>query len=104
LRPAGSPAAPRPKKKAAAPEAEDAELFGRLRAWRKAQAESQSVPPYIVFSDATLVAIADTRPGSRAELARISGIGPAKLERYSEPVLAVLGGADPESSVAAVVT
>ena len=83
------------KAKAVKPEAEDAELFGRLRAWRRAQAEAQKVPPYVVFSDATLVAIADHHPDSRAGLARISGVGPAKLERYAEPVLAVLAGADP---------
>jgi DNA helicase-2/ATP-dependent DNA helicase PcrA len=93
--------APRPKKQKVAPEAADAELFGRLRAWRKAQAEAQRVPPYVVFSDATLVAIADARPSSRAELARISGVGSIKLDRYTEPLLAVLGGADP-SDVAAV--
>ncbi|HEY7049188.1 MAG TPA: UvrD-helicase domain-containing protein [Jatrophihabitantaceae bacterium] len=97
LRPAGSVAPPRPRKKSVAPEAEDAELFGRLRAWRKRQAEAQSVPAYVVFSDATLVAIADARPDTRAALARLSGVGPAKLERYAEPVLAVLGGADPNS-------
>ncbi|MDT4900728.1 MAG: ATP-dependent helicase UvrD/PcrA [Pseudonocardiales bacterium] len=85
------------KTKAAKPEAEDAELFGRLRVWRKAQAEAQKVPPYVVFSDATLVAIADARPKSRAGLAQISGVGPTKLTRYAEPVLEVLGGADPEA-------
>jgi DNA helicase-2/ATP-dependent DNA helicase PcrA len=53
------------------------------------------VPPYVVFSDATLVAIADARPGSPAELARISGVGPTKLTRYATPVLDVIGGADP---------
>ena len=56
------------------------------------------MPPYVVFSDATLVAIADQRPDSRAALARISGVGPTKLDRYAEPVLAVLGGADPPTS------
>jgi DNA helicase II / ATP-dependent DNA helicase PcrA len=86
---------PAKKVKSPKPEAADAELFGRLRAWRRAQAESQKVPPYVVFSDATLVAIADNRPDSRAALARISGVGPAKLDRYAEPVLAVLAGADP---------
>ena len=96
LRPATEPRV-RPKVKRPKAEAEDAELFGRLRVWRKAQAEAQSVPPYVVFSDATLVAIADSRPTSRAELARISGVGPTKLDRYAEPVLEVLGGADPGS-------
>jgi DNA helicase-2/ATP-dependent DNA helicase PcrA len=96
LRPATEPRV-RPKVKRPKAEAEDAELFGRLRVWRKAQAEAQSVPPYVVFSDATLVAIADSRPTSRGELARISGVGPTKLDRYAEPVLEVLGGADPGS-------
>ena len=95
LRPEVPRAAVARKTKAAKPEAEDAELFGRLRAWRKAQAEAQKVPPYVVFSDATLVAIADARPESRQSLARISGVGPAKLDRYSVPLLEVLGGADP---------
>ncbi len=86
---------PRAKVKHKAPEAEDAELFGRLRVWRKAQAEVQSVPPYVVFSDATLVAIADARPSSPSALARISGVGPTKLTRYASPLLEVIGGADP---------
>jgi DNA helicase-2/ATP-dependent DNA helicase PcrA len=88
-------ATPKSKTKAARPEAEDAELFGRLRDWRKAQAAAQKVPPYVVFSDATLVAIADARPKSRSGLAQISGVGPTKLTRYGDPVLEVLGGADP---------
>jgi DNA helicase II / ATP-dependent DNA helicase PcrA len=91
------------KKKGTAPEAADAELFGRLRTWRKAQADALGSPPYIVFSDATLVAIADARPQSIAALARISGVGPMKLERYAEPLLAVLGGADPASVDAIVI-
>jgi len=90
---AGGPAKKSKPKRA---EAADAELFGRLRAWRKKQAESQGVPPYVVFSDATLVAIADARPQSAQGLAQISGVGPAKLTRYAAPVLEVIGGADPE--------
>jgi len=95
LRPVAVRQSIKPKRTSPAPEAADAELFGRLRAWRKAQAQAQSVPPYVVFSDATLVAIADAQPTSRLELARISGVGPMKLERYADPLLAVLGGADP---------
>jgi len=90
---AGGPAKKSKPKRA---EAADAELFGRLRAWRKKQAEAQGVPPYVVFSDATLVAIADARPQSAQGLAQISGVGPAKLTRYAAPVLEVIGGADPE--------
>ncbi len=96
LRPETPRAAPaRSKSKGARPEAADAELFGRLREWRRTQAAAQQVPPYVVFSDATLVAIADARPKSRAALAQISGVGPTKLTRYADPVLEVLGGADP---------
>jgi DNA helicase-2/ATP-dependent DNA helicase PcrA len=86
---------PRSKPKAGRPEAEDAELFGRLRAWRKAQAEAQGAPPFVVFSDATLVAIADARPSTRSGLAQVSGVGPAKLTRYADPLLEVIAGADP---------
>jgi len=92
LRAAGPAKKSKPKKA----EAADAELFGRLRVWRKRQAEAQGVPPYVVFSDATLVAIADARPQSTQGLAQISGVGPAKLTRYAAPVLEVIGGADPE--------
>jgi DNA helicase II / ATP-dependent DNA helicase PcrA len=78
------------------PESADAATFGRLRVWRKKQAEAQGVPAYVVFSDATLVAIADRAPGDSAALAQVPGVGPTKLERYAEPVLAVLAGEDPE--------
>jgi DNA helicase II / ATP-dependent DNA helicase PcrA len=88
--------APAKKAKQPRPEAADAELFGRLRAWRRAQATAQKVPPYVVFSDATLVAISDARPDNPGALARISGVGSIKLQRYAQPVLAVLGGADPD--------
>ncbi len=76
--------------------AEDAATFGRLRAWRKKQAEAQAVPAYVVFSDATLVAIADRAPATEADLAQVPGVGPTKLQRYAAAVLAVLGGADPD--------
>ncbi|HJQ00875.1 MAG TPA: UvrD-helicase domain-containing protein [Jatrophihabitans sp.] len=78
------------------PRSEDAAVFGRLRSWRKKQAEAQGVPAYVVFSDATLVAIADRAPTDGAELAKVPGVGPTKLERYAEPVLCVLAGGDPE--------
>ncbi|MBV9821131.1 MAG: HRDC domain-containing protein, partial [Actinobacteria bacterium] len=97
LRPAsaGRPAGAGKRARTPVP-AEDAATFGRLRAWRKKQAEAQSVPAFVVFSDATLVAIADRAPGTEAELARVPGVGPTKLQRYAAPVLAVLAGADPD--------
>ncbi len=61
--------------------------FSRLREWRLATAREHSVPAYVVFSDATLQAIADTRPTSRAELASVPGIGAVKLDRYGAAVL-----------------
>ncbi|MEO9140383.1 MAG: ATP-dependent DNA helicase UvrD2 [Jatrophihabitans sp.] len=96
LRPTLAPPAERTRRRSTAPTADDAELFGRLRAWRTAQAQAQKVPPYVVFSDATLVAIADAHPKSRAGLAQISGVGPTKLTRYCDPVLALLAGASPD--------
>ena len=51
-------------------EGEAGELFERLRAWRSQAAQSASVPAYVVFTDATLQAIAETRPASLMELSR----------------------------------
>src|SRR5205823_14470924 len=62
----------------------------KLRAWRLARAKSDGVPPYVVFHDSVLRTIADVRPSSLGELAQISGVGPAKLERYGDEVLAAL--------------
>ncbi len=64
--------------------------FERLRAWRAAQAKEQAVPAYVVFGDATLRALATQQPGSLDALARISGIGAAKLERYGDAVLELM--------------
>lgn len=97
LRPgAGTRQAGIPKRAKVVPQSEDAAAFGRLRTWRKKQAEAQGVPAYVVFSDATLVAIANRAPSDDTELAQVPGVGPTKLERYAEPVLAVLAGQDPE--------
>ena len=98
LRPGTADAPRKPKRKAGTvPEGSDAETFGKLRAWRRRQAEAQGVPAFVVFSDATLVAIADAAPSSRGALAKISGVGSVKLDRYAVPVLAVIGGEDPET-------
>jgi DNA helicase-2/ATP-dependent DNA helicase PcrA len=61
-----------------------------LRQWRKDVAQEASVPAFVVFTDATLVAIAEARPQSMQELSRLAGVGPAKLERYGEDVLRIL--------------
>jgi DNA helicase-2/ATP-dependent DNA helicase PcrA len=97
LRPGGGVRqAAAPKRAKVVPQSEDAATFGRLRVWRKKQAEAQGVPAYVVFSDATLVAIADSAPADSSALARVPGVGPTKLERYAEPVLAAIDGQDPE--------
>jgi DNA helicase-2/ATP-dependent DNA helicase PcrA len=62
----------------------------RLREWRLERAKADGVPPYVVFHDSVLQAIAASRPGSLGELSQISGVGPAKLERYGADVLALL--------------
>jgi ATP-dependent DNA helicase UvrD/PcrA len=62
----------------------------RLRAWRLERAREDGVPPYVVFHDTVLHAIADARPTSLGELSQIAGVGPAKLERYGDAVLALL--------------
>jgi ATP-dependent DNA helicase RecQ len=65
-------------------------LFERLKAWRLEQAREQSVPPYVVFHDATLAAIAAARPASLDQLSTIAGIGAKKLERYGAALLELL--------------
>jgi DNA helicase II / ATP-dependent DNA helicase PcrA len=65
----------------------DDPLFARLRAWRLVTAKEQSVPAYVVFSDATLQAIAARRPGTLAQLAGVPGVGAVKLDRYGAAVL-----------------
>jgi DNA helicase-2/ATP-dependent DNA helicase PcrA len=64
-------------------------LFEALRDWRAATARQQSVPSYVVFSDATLLLIVGRRPASRAELAAVPGVGAVKLDRYGAAVLAL---------------
>jgi ATP-dependent DNA helicase RecQ len=67
-----------------------AEAFQALKIWRLEQARQQGVPPYVVFHDRTLMEIARRRPASEAELAEVSGVGQAKLDRYGTDLLALL--------------
>jgi len=68
----------------------DADLLARLKAWRTDQAREQSVPPYVVFHDSTLAAIAAVRPRDLDALSTIPGIGEKKLERYGPALLQLL--------------
>jgi ATP-dependent DNA helicase RecQ len=67
-----------------------AERFEALRAWRAETARAQNLPAYIIFHDRTLREIALAAPAGPGDLARVPGVGAAKLERYGEEILALL--------------
>jgi DNA helicase II / ATP-dependent DNA helicase PcrA len=72
----------------------DEGLFERLREWRVERATQEKVPAYVVFTDLTLQAIAEVKPRDPGQLLRINGIGQAKLTKYGEDVIALVGDAD----------
>ncbi|MGW7104302.1 ATP-dependent DNA helicase UvrD2 [Streptomyces sp. NPDC054838] len=73
----------------------DEGLYERLREWRAAQAKEQGLPAYCVFTDKTLMAIAEAGPSEEGELSMISGVGGRKLDRYGADVLAICAGQEP---------
>jgi len=91
----GKPLATGPEKKRGrcsdCPASYDEELFEELRTWRSGQAAEESVPAYVVFTDATLQLIAEHKPRSAQALLRINGIGQTKLDRYGDAVLGLVG-------------
>jgi ATP-dependent DNA helicase RecQ len=91
---AASRGRPRPAAAGAPPAPADDALFEALRAWRKAEAEAQGVPAYVIFHNETLAAIAAARPGDTEALALIPGVGRSKLERYAGAVLQVVREAE----------
>ncbi|OBJ23784.1 ATP-dependent DNA helicase [Mycobacterium colombiense] len=70
----------------------DEDLLLRLKAWRLDIAKEQKVPAYVVFTDNTLIAIAELRPGDEDALIAIPGIGARKLEQYGPDVLELVRG------------
>jgi DNA helicase-2/ATP-dependent DNA helicase PcrA len=66
------------------------ELFETLREWRKERSAAKAVPAYIVFTDATLTAIAEQVPTDLDSLSAIPGVGPAKLNEFGEEVLEIV--------------
>ena len=70
----------------------DAALLNKLKDWRFVEAQSQSVPAFVIFHDSTLAAIAASNPKTLDELSSISGIGAKKLERYGTAILDLLHG------------
>ena len=73
------------------PSTYDPEQFEQLKRWRLRQATEREVPAFVVFTDATLLAIVEQLPASLEQLAAIPGIGPAKLELYGPTLLELLG-------------
>ncbi|MGR3383580.1 DNA helicase RecQ [Roseovarius indicus] len=71
---------------------EDAPLLSALKAKRRALAEAAKMPAYIVFNDRTLIEMAERRPQSLDDMARISGVGAKKLEQYGAAFLEVIRG------------
>ena len=76
-------------------EAYEQPLWDALRALRTQLARQQGVPPYVVFHDATLLAMLRAMPATEEELAEVSGVGEAKLKRYGRDFLAVIQAAEP---------
>lgn len=70
----------------------DEALYERLREWRVEQAKALGQPAYCVFTDKTLLAIAEVRPSTEAELSVISGVGARKLDKFGAEVLALCTG------------
>jgi len=65
----------------------DKKLFAKLRKLRKAIADEDNLPPYVVFSDATLIDMAEIMPTSYGEMLAVNGVGQRKLEKYADPFL-----------------
>ncbi|MGO2509433.1 MAG: ATP-dependent DNA helicase RecQ [Vibrio hibernica] len=68
----------------------DKKLFAKLRKLRKSIADEDGLPPYVVFSDATLVDMADILPTSYGEMLAVNGVGQRKLEKYADAFLDVI--------------
>jgi superfamily II DNA helicase RecQ len=73
--------------------AADDPIMKALKAWRLERARRDEVPAFVVFHDSTLQEIARSRPKELWQLAKVSGVGPTKLERYGDEVLGALTAA-----------
>jgi DNA helicase-2/ATP-dependent DNA helicase PcrA len=68
----------------------DERTMALLREWRRQEAADQKLPAYCIFTDATLIAIAEARPRSTADLIKVQGLGRTKADKYGEHVLAII--------------
>lgn len=82
----------RSKKKSFEISVEDDSLFNRLRQLRKKIALAESVPPYVIFHDSTLMTMAEMKPATKEEMLDVSGVSENKYSRYGELFLAVING------------
>jgi ATP-dependent DNA helicase UvrD/PcrA len=71
------------------PSGYDEALFDSLRQWRRERASLDKVPAYCIFTDATLTALAEMQPVDAAALGRVPGIGPSKVDKYGDDILAL---------------
>jgi DNA helicase II / ATP-dependent DNA helicase PcrA len=78
----------------------DEGLFERLREWRVSVAKRDGKPAFTVFTDVTLIAIAERCPGSDSELASLHGIGKSKLDKYGPAVLHLVNGGEVDEAIA----
>lgn len=76
------------------------EMWENLRTLRKQLAQEHAVPPYVIFPDSTLLEMLRSQPQSMSDMARISGVGARKLERYGQAFLQVLQGQVVETKTA----
>ena len=79
-------------------------LWEALRTLRRKLAEEHSVPPYVIFPDATLLEMLRSQPQSLSDMARVSGVGARKLERYGQAFLDLLTDSPAAPSAPPVVT
>lgn len=87
---AKTPKKSRPRKSTYVLEIEDEDLMDDLKALRKRIAEENSIPPYLVFHDATLVEMIQQRPPTLSDMLEVSGVGQAKLQKYGQVFLELL--------------
>jgi ATP-dependent DNA helicase RecQ len=78
------------KSKEAPAGAPDEALLARLKTWRTEEARRRGLPPYVVFHDSTLAALAAARPSRLEDLVSVKGVGPSKLAAYGEDLLRLL--------------
>jgi len=80
----------------------DMGLFNLLRDWRSKQSKKEGLPPYVLFTNKELAQIVKDRPQSLADLAKIDGIGKAKIEKYGTAILDISNVGIPPSSTTPV--